>query len=130
MAILIIAALYFGHLEYSKYKHKKELREYKELSRKLDASYSSSKRTTNFSDDEIKIAAQKYILPHLKAPSTAKFPSLNSAKIQKKNNRTYIVTLYVDSQNEFGAIIRSYWDVKLKQIKNDNIRLVNITHLK
>lgn len=129
LAILIVGAVYFGRLEYSKYKFKKELREYRELSRKLDPSYSPSKRITTFSDDEIKYAAHQYVLLQLKAPATAKFPSLYTAKLQKVENRTFIVTSYVDSQNEFGAMVRTNWVIKLKQQSNGKIELLDIVHL-
>jgi hypothetical protein len=128
LVILIVGAVYFGRLKYSKYKFNKELQEYRELSKELDPSYSTTKRINNLSDDEIKYAAHQYVLPQLKAPSTAKFPSLNSAKISKNDDGTYIVSSYVDSQNEFGAMVRTNWAVKLKNLPDGNVQMLDIIH--
>lgn len=129
LAILIVGAVYFGRLKYSKYKFNKEIQEYRELSKELDPSYSTTKRIKHLSEDEIKYAAHQYVLLQLKAPATAKFPSLYTAKLQKVENRTFLVTSYVDSQNEFGAMVRTNWVIKLKQLSNGKIELLDIVHL-
>ena len=52
----------------------------------------------------------------LKAPSTAKFPGLDEWGFDKKDG---IVTIqgYVDSQNSFGAMVRSKFQVKYNEKK-------------
>lgn len=55
----------------------------------------------------------------LKAPSTAKFPGTvfgaNEYKVYKMPDGAYRVTSWVDSQNSFGAMIRSQWVVNLRE---------------
>lgn len=43
----------------------------------------------------------------LKAPSTAKFASMRESVIQKNNKTKYTVISHVDSQNGFGAMVRT-----------------------
>ena len=56
------------------------------------------------------------MLKKLKAPSTAKFPSFYDNGVAAErlpDGSTYRVVGYVDSQNSFGAMIRSQWEVQL-----------------
>lgn len=53
---------------------------------------------------------QEVIKAILKSPSTAKFPWVDEWKVAKKDGST-IVQGYVDSQNSFGAMIRSTFQV-------------------
>jgi len=53
-----------------------------------------------------KLVAQKSIESILKSPSTAKFPSVSEWNIGRNEGLLYIQS-YVDSQNSFGATIRS-----------------------
>jgi hypothetical protein len=46
---------------------------------------------------------------YLKSPGSAKFPYQDDQSIDKLNDSTFIVVSYVDSQNEFGALIRNYY---------------------
>lgn len=62
--------------------------------------------------------AKDLVTARLKAPSTATFPSLmereeDHAVIAAGNGR-YIVRSWVDSQNAFGAMIRTRWQCELK----------------
>ena len=77
----------------------------------------SKKFNTNDLGDKIDlhIQAQQYILQGLKAPSTAKFPALPYEATDLGNGR-YKVVSYVDSQNSFGAMIRSDWSVVMKTL--------------
>lgn len=61
-------------------------------------------------------AAEDYVKQGLKAPATAKFPSQvfsGDWSIGRKDN-VVTVTSYVDSQNSFGALIRSKFAVQIK----------------
>lgn len=49
----------------------------------------------------------------LKAPSTATFQSYNKSMVSVSGD-TYTVNGYVDAQNSFGAMLRSYYTVRLK----------------
>lgn len=67
----------------------------------------------------------------LKSPSTAEFPVCNAKNfsIEKLGEDSYIVSSYVDSQNGFGAMIRSDWSVKYRYLddkKNVDIEKVII----
>ena len=75
--------------------------------------------------DEIKlqsarILAKSYIekVP-LKSPSTAKY-NHPTTEVDPKNPNLYEVSSYIDSQNGFGAMIRTYWSMKLEFIGEDN----------
>jgi len=51
--------------------------------------------------------AQGFVKDRLKAPATADFPY--SFKRKRVNDSTFIINSYVDSQNSFGALIRTNW---------------------
>ncbi len=63
------------------------------------------------------IRCKKIVESVLKAPSTAKFPNILKWNIFKQDGFV-IVQSYVDSQNSFGAMLRSEFQFK---IKNDKI---------
>ncbi len=67
--------------------------------------------------NEYNIDAQKRIKALLKAPSTAKFPSINNWKFGKDNG-IVIVQAYVDSENSYGAKLRSEFQIKYDSNKN------------
>jgi hypothetical protein len=54
-----------------------------------------------------------YVTKALKAPSTAKFPVIGSSHVTALGNSRYRVSSHVDSQNGFGAMVRSNWIVLL-----------------
>ncbi len=63
-------------------------------------------------------AAKKAITGALKAPSTAEFPGcfLGRDQIEIRSNpekTIYMVRSWVDSQNSFGAMVRTKWAVEL-----------------
>lgn len=51
-------------------------------------------------------AAQYFIKEKLKSPSTAVFQSYNEMRVSREGN-DFVVSGYVDSQNGFGAMLRS-----------------------
>jgi len=57
------------------------------------------------------IDAQDRIKKLLKAPSTAKFPSITKWDFTKDNG-VVTVSAYVDSENSFGAMLRSNFQIK------------------
>lgn len=87
--------------------------------------YRDGKALLNFDDylitwdeqNEYNIDAQKRIKALLKAPSTAKFPSINNWKFGKDNG-IVIVQAYVDSENSYGAKLRSEFQIKYDSNKN------------
>ncbi|NVN97466.1 hypothetical protein HXX01_04550 [Candidatus Nomurabacteria bacterium] len=52
----------------------------------------------------------------LKSPSTAKF---NTSPVVKLEDKTYSIDSWVDSENTYGAMIRSYWSAKAHYIGGD-----------
>ena len=76
------------------------------------------------------IEGKDYIEQFLKSPASAIFPPLGL--VNRLNNNRYEVIAYVDSQNSFGALIRSSWNVVfqyqnektyLEKIRPEKIRL-------
>lgn len=64
------------------------------------------------------VSSQVYVQQNLKAPSTAKFASVAESSIQKINDSQYQVTSFVDSQNDFGAMIRTKYTVIMERIED------------
>lgn len=63
--------------------------------------------------------AQRHIRPMLKSPASAKWPSMWGddrplGGVQKMPDGTYLVTSCVDSQNGFGAMVRTWFRVHLR----------------
>lgn len=56
--------------------------------------------------------AEMAVENHLKAPSTAEFASYNPANVTQEGNTFYVLS-YVDSQNGFGAMVRSNFEVRV-----------------
>ena len=71
--------------------------------------------------------AQDFIKEQLKSPSTAKFPGTFEKKdhVRPLGNGQYQINSWVDSQNGFGAMIRSRWSCKII-FKNDQVQAENI----
>jgi len=67
--------------------------------------------------------SQKAVKARLKAPSTAKFAGtflgLSKYKVYQMPSGSQRVYSWVDSQNGFGAMIRSQWMVEFKQNNSD-----------
>ncbi len=56
---------------------------------------------------------KEYVKRNLKAPSTAKFGPYRNSTVQHYTGCKFIVKGYVDSQNSFGAMLRSNYSVTL-----------------
>jgi len=67
------------------------------------------------------ITAKSYVENVLKAPSTADFPTLGTVRKLDGEDK-YVVYGYVDSENSFGAMIRSDWEVRLKYLGGDWVK--------
>lgn len=75
------------------------------------------------------IMAKDFIKDRLKSPSTAKFASYSDSKTNvtyNKNEGYYTVTVWVDSQNSFGAMLRKTFQAKVRPTNNDIWELVSI----
>jgi hypothetical protein len=60
-----------------------------------------------YSQSDAWIYSQSFIKDRLKAPSTASFGKLGESTILRMDDTTFSVKSFVDSQNGFGAMIRS-----------------------
>lgn len=58
------------------------------------------------------VFAEKVIKDTLKAPSTAKFVDVKAYELTNEKD-VWAINGFVDSQNSFGAVIRSQWEVQL-----------------
>ena len=64
-------------------------------------------------------AAQEEVKARLKSPSSADFP-WGSDCVTKISDNTYIINSYVDSQNSFGAMLRTNFTCQITLTGNDN----------
>lgn len=79
----------------------------------------------------LKTSCQEAIKSILKSPSTAKFPNITEWKFAKQNGQI-IIQSYVDSQNSFGAELRSQFqfildanDYTIKSLIFDGKEMIN-----
>ncbi|MCX6266195.1 MAG: hypothetical protein NTW16_02400 [Bacteroidetes bacterium] len=58
---------------------------------------------------------EQYVPQQLKSPSTAEFPSYSERTnhVKSLGNNIFIVESWVDSQNSFGAMIRTHFHLKV-----------------
>ena len=75
------------------------------------------------------IEAQAFVKKHLKSPITAEFPSYHKVKNQIKylGTNKYEVVAYVDSQNSFGAMIRTTFSCRITFVGGGQVRCENLT---
>lgn len=71
-------------------------------------------------------ACQEFVRRDLRAPATAEFPSPRLVPVEGNGDGPYTVTSSVDSQNGFGALVRSYF-ICTVQREGDNWRLTRLT---
>lgn len=75
---------------------------------------SSSSRRNSDDSGMAFVMSQRFVEQNLKAPATADFCSVLDAKVSNLGNNKYKVSAYVDSENSFGANIRTYYICVLK----------------
>lgn len=68
------------------------------------------------------VMAQSYVSQRLHSPSTADFPYINDVKVFSTGTCSFEISGYLDAQNAFGAIIRSYYRAKLTRDAKDDDR--------
>ena len=73
--------------------------------------------------------AQQFVTDTLKSPASAKYPDYDEEYVQLTGDNTYSVAAYVDSQNSFGALIRTSWTATVINEGNGHWRCegVNVT---
>ncbi len=74
-----------------------------------------NKKSKTISSSEAVVLAERKIKTMLKSPSTANFSGYANTNIVDIENG-YRVSGYVDSQNSYGAMIRSYYTIDIVYI--------------
>jgi hypothetical protein len=67
------------------------------------------------------LMSQAFVKDHLKAPASAQFPSYSSDEVvvARLENGHFAVKAYVDSQNGFGAMLRSRYLIEIWPVDGD-----------
>ena len=60
--------------------------------------------------------AEQFVTKRLKAPASAKYPLYSRKNVTRKANGDFVVKSYVDSQNSFGAMIRTNYVATVRYI--------------
>jgi hypothetical protein len=70
---------------------------------------------------------QKAIKKELRAPASAVFPEFNADGTSGAHmgDGVYIFNSYVDSQNGFGAMLRSKWNCKVRELNDGQWKTMN-----
>lgn len=94
----------------------------------LSDSGSSSSRPDTARDSDAIIMAQDFVEQRLRSPASAKFPWSDEHRVVKVPDQPNVwrINSYVDSQNGFGAMIRSRWYCELEYIGDDKWILKDI----
>lgn len=73
------------------------------------------------------LLAEDAIRGKLKAPSTAQFSSVNNTKVAQVKPDWWLVEGYVDSQNDFGAMLRARYSVAIEfqEGSSDSYRILS-----
>ncbi|WP_282117157.1 hypothetical protein [Cellulophaga baltica] len=82
-------------------------------------------KKTTFTDNEAAYAAQQFVERNLKVPSSADFDALFKSKVTR-NGKEYTVISYVESENSFGAKIRSKYVAVIKRNSTGGVSLIDL----
>ena len=74
--------------------------------------------TKKINDASAYVQCKNFVMERLRAPATADFPFMDYTAWDMGND-TWVVKSYVDSQNGFGAMIRSNWHCKVQYVGGD-----------
>lgn len=74
------------------------------------------------------LVAEKLVKARLKAPSSAEFPAGTAECHALQNDRTWTIASYVDSQNGFGAMLRTHFVAEMDyKSTDDSYYLIDLT---
>ena len=81
------------------------------------------------------VMMQYFVKPNLKSPRSAKFPGVferngSSGHVEYLGNQKYRIVSYVDSQNSFGALIRTNFVCEMEQTSRDEWKHLYFKNLK
>lgn len=82
--------------------------------------------TSGVARDSALFASQTFVRDSLKSPASAKFPTSSDDRgvtVRKSGDCTFTVLGYVDSQNSFGAMIRSRYIAEVTPDEHGRYRL-------
>ena len=84
----------------------------------------TSNKTKIYDGHDAYLESQSFVKKHLKSPSTAEFPYYNRVKNNVKylGTNKYKIDSYVDSQNSFGATIRTNYSCTIIFIGNGQVQ--------
>ena len=80
---------------------------------------------TTFTDDEAAYAAQQFVERQLKVPASADFDALFKSKITR-SGKEYTIISHVESENGFGAKVRSRYVVVIKRNSSGEVSLLDL----
>jgi hypothetical protein len=72
------------------------------------------------------VMSQTFVKKELVSPSSAKFPWFDKSMVTQVDEDTWIINSYVDSQNKFGAMLRTNYIAKIKYLGNDKWGLLDL----
>lgn len=72
------------------------------------------------------VMSQTFVKRELVSPSSAKFPWFDKSMATQVDEDTWVISSYVDSQNRFGAMLRTYYIAKVKYLGNDKWHLLDL----
>ena len=84
------------------------------------------KQKEEFSEVDAWVAAQLEVENNLKSPATAKFPMGYSDYVKKTDTDEYFVEAYVDSENSFGAMIRTQFSCYVTHLGNGKYKVEDL----
>lgn len=69
------------------------------------------------------VTSQSFVKERLRAPSTAKFPTIAADNVEVRNYEEcrFQVIAYVDAQNAFGGTVRQIYEARLEYIPDRNV---------
>lgn len=85
----------------------------------------SSKPSKTDPKTEAWYVCKEFITRSLKAPKTAEFPRYQASNVSYMGSTEYNVSMYVDAENSFGALVRSYFICRVKK-DGDQWRLIRL----
>lgn len=68
------------------------------------------------------VASQTFVKREMKAPSSAEFPYISSegVSVAGRGDCRFTVTAYVDSENSFGAMLRTSYSMDVQYERSDD----------
>lgn len=117
LGVLIVISWIFGIINKDEIDAKKAQEHKEELKRKdINDSLENAENLIEQKKSALEDAyfiSWEFIKDKLKSPSTAEFPTYSEVNVQELDSNQYFVNAYVDSQNGFGAIIRTNYSCVL-----------------